>query len=134
MLPDLHTYVCVFLFCQNPHCITKKILQWAGTIVYFQHLGKWEKTNWKITEVEVKIIIKMKRHVFINLKFMLKLAKVFIKLWVILINRDTFWSLCDLNYWKFKSNAHAYQRACIPFHGNLFYMLFISSNGLEFFN
>ena len=36
---------------------------------------------------------------------MLKSAKFFIKLWAILINRDTFWSLHDLNYWEFKRGS-----------------------------
>ena len=57
----------------------------------------------KQTEVEVNIMIKMKRHGLINLKFMLNWQTVLIKLWVILINRDTFWwqqrdfGLCETN-------------------------------------
>ena len=51
-------------FCQNLYYtdIKQKILQSPGTIIYFQYLGKRKNNKVKQSEIEIKIIIKMKRY------------------------------------------------------------------------
>ena len=43
-----------------------KILQSLGSVLYFQNLGKRKRTK-----MDVEKTMKIKKHVFINLKFML---------------------------------------------------------------
>ena len=85
----IRTFSIIFVLFSNHFLITQTYK--TKNIIITRHYslfpnGKTEKTLKQTETIIVKIIVKMEKHVFINLKFMLKLANSFHQIMRILKN------------------------------------------------